>query len=556
MTDSTAIIDNALVTPCTVFKDGTVGAAAFDVDGRLVPNSQLSRSAREISKIESTPRCTGPNYDEAIYVGPLLNHYGHFMLEALSRLWYAAKFPDIPILWSCRVLPDLPVEKLKMRARYLSFQIDILSELGIVNSPLFCTETCSVRRLHVPASGYRISDIFTKTHDNFLSVKEYLPQSGKKVWLSRSRLKNIYDIGELNSARIEARLHDDGWDIYHPQEHSFSDQLSVLASAERVAGLEGSALHNLIFLKNCQNLQVDIVIRRRTANPNYQNIADRKGFTQHLQMPEKRKTVVGKGAHVVTLSAQPASIVKQLSSNDGNKTEKVKKTVARNIPINQSEENVSVSVEGRLVDQISDKIATKNSLIIDFENEREQIDFDLSSKARKYTFLKEKFDISYSFSVSESVEYLEMPIKNYLYDFAEDIDKYDSVFMLIGDSEPDSINILFSFFMRNFSRKQIFLIASSDKGKELVSDLHREACVLGLGMGNKANVKHPDGLYISYYESLESIQYESLKDINSIPHSFTELNFVVKNRRLWSLWVDSLSPIVPTSTYSKITSAV
>ena len=40
-----------------------------------------------------------------IYGGMLMDHFGHFLLEAMARLWFIREHPELPVLWHRIALP-------------------------------------------------------------------------------------------------------------------------------------------------------------------------------------------------------------------------------------------------------------------------------------------------------------------------------------------------------------------------------------------------------------------------------------------------------------------
>lgn len=126
-----------------------------------------------------------------------------------------------------------------------------------------------------------IKDFFHPEQARFLETAgpEYRPESGLKVWLSRSRLPGRVD--QEKTQNLEARLAASGWTIVWPEEMSIDAQLDLLSRCERVAGEEGSAFHTLLLLPNLNRLRVDIAARSTEIKQMYWEIARIKGFEQH-----------------------------------------------------------------------------------------------------------------------------------------------------------------------------------------------------------------------------------------------------------------------------------
>lgn len=71
--------------------------------------------------LETIARVSG----EAIYLGFPHASWGHFLTQGLSRLWFALRNPDVPVLW------DAP--------RLLEYQEELLKSMGVRNPQLFLT---------------------------------------------------------------------------------------------------------------------------------------------------------------------------------------------------------------------------------------------------------------------------------------------------------------------------------------------------------------------------------------------------------------------------------
>jgi hypothetical protein len=262
---------------------GTLEMGVFGQDGVCIPETLLRRSyfnGRE-KQIGLPARPEGPvafRPEPAIYLGPILDHFGHFILESLARTWFAKRHPEIPVVWSCRAPSGVESGTPSLNA----WQSGVLETLGLRNRQILVTEPAGFERLVVPEAGYRIQHYLHPEHAAALGTVPYDPVPGRKVWLSRSRLRQLQN---RSMPELEARLADLGWSIVHPERLSFRQQVACLASAERVAGEQGSSLHTLIFLEEPRGLRVDILLRDPTRpnghhNRNFDTIAEAKGLDQ------------------------------------------------------------------------------------------------------------------------------------------------------------------------------------------------------------------------------------------------------------------------------------
>jgi capsular polysaccharide biosynthesis protein len=275
------IVENATIFPCQV-KNGKSYSGICD--SKVLNNSLLSRTSFDnkhqqvIFAIENFEDVFKGTY---IFAGYLIGEYGHFLLESLARLWYIKKHPEIPIIW---------IRYVQGQRYFKPWQEEIFSLLNIRNKQIIIEKPSFVEKIIVPEPGCILWNYFAIEQAKALSVsiiEELKP--GKKIWLSRSQFKNssflIY-----NEEQLENTLESQGWLIFHPQEHSVIEQIKMLASAEQIAGFQGSAFHTLVFLPQNPKTRIQILARRRikiaegyTLLGNmaiYQHIAKLKGLKQ------------------------------------------------------------------------------------------------------------------------------------------------------------------------------------------------------------------------------------------------------------------------------------
>lgn len=246
-----------------------------------------------------------PQLDSAFFAGWKMDHFGHFLLESLSRLSRLPK-EKTTVLW----LTPLP-----KKVPFVSWQLEIFQLLGIDHHDhVVVTVPTLVHQLTLVEPEYRIWDKFTAEHAQFLACYDAATDviKGKKLWLSRSAF-NIKKGGWVNEKAIESILASCGWIIYHPEQHSIHEQLTELLSAEIIAGIEGSAFHTLILAKQVSS-QVIIFARSKKLNPNYQLIASVTNLEQIVHNVPKVR-LAGQDASSVYL-VELQAVLKRLSCQD------------------------------------------------------------------------------------------------------------------------------------------------------------------------------------------------------------------------------------------------
>lgn len=252
----------------------------FDSRGRVVRQSLLFRSYGKIGFAAELEPSRRSDPGSVVFAGRLAPHFGHFILESLSRLWYAKDQPELPIVWACPAAnPDLELKR---------WQRELLEVLGVRNEVRLVARPTRFARVTVPQAGYRIKDFLSDRQAAFLRVYPRRPRDpDQKLWLTRAGAAFAH--GSIHARRLDRELASHGWTIVEPERLRIREQLELLATAGRVAGEEGSAFHLLALLSDVTGLQVDILCRRpdrpvEKQNANYQTIATAIGLQQRLHV--------------------------------------------------------------------------------------------------------------------------------------------------------------------------------------------------------------------------------------------------------------------------------
>jgi hypothetical protein len=279
---------------------GTWRLGAFDAAGgvieeTLVYHRRPNGEPRQVGFAAAPAPARASRPGTAVYLGPLMEHFGHFLLESLSRVWYALRHPELPVVWSRRVGPGAAGG----RAPLTAWQQDILAMIGLTNPAVFVEAPTRFETLVVPELGNHFQHSFHPELARALGAVPHRPVPGRRVWLSRSGLPDR--LGNLSMPEVERRLGLLGWTILHPEALTIPEQMAHLASAERIAGEQGSAFHNVLFLKDPERLRLDIFLGdperpKSQRDRNYDLIAAAKRIDQRMHtMASEVVTRRGKG---------------------------------------------------------------------------------------------------------------------------------------------------------------------------------------------------------------------------------------------------------------------
>lgn len=239
---------------------------AFDEEECFIEDSAVVRMNGAVTDIPEV--IPGEEVDtleiEAIYGGCFVNHFGHFLLESLARLWFAAQ-KNMPIVWSSGTKLNL-------------FQEKIFDLLEIDSSRMiFLSKPTTVKCLHIPTPGFIIQNTFHRDHAEFLGRFPQQSMSKRKVYFTRTSFKS--KIAEIaREQEMEDILRRDGWEVISPEKLDILEQLKILASAQCVAAIEGSAVHSVVLCEKPAGRLV--LLRRNPPSRNYNTIANTKGLDQ------------------------------------------------------------------------------------------------------------------------------------------------------------------------------------------------------------------------------------------------------------------------------------
>jgi len=205
--------------------------------------------------------------DRTVIFADLQNpSFGHFITESISRLWYAKVNPDLPIVW----LGSKPLQ---------DYQKGILKLLGLQNEQTYIDETTCFREVVFPFPGVAIGNYFDKQQAKFMgfydssneSLRNDNLETSDKIFLSRSALSGERGKSSLD-IQMDQLMADAGFLIFYPEKHSLNEQLQAISDASVVAGVESSALHLPLFLKDQVKTRFVAIARHRRGSGIFQHI--------------------------------------------------------------------------------------------------------------------------------------------------------------------------------------------------------------------------------------------------------------------------------------------
>ncbi|MEM7268241.1 MAG: FkbM family methyltransferase [Pseudomonadota bacterium] len=276
-------VENAVIAPSE--ERGLVQpSGVFDADGQYCHDAILWRGK---------PLMTEPPMpDEAVigetlkgrylWCGVLHNHFGHFLVESIGRLWGVAAAGALDgilftakrgeeggpgLRWHSEEKPALTAYQMKAFE-----QLGVDAKIGIVSDPLRVGTLC------LPGQGFGMGTMAAGTPayrqfvlDRF--AKDVAPEGAERLYVSRTGY-GARRGGVIGEVLIEERLAADGYDIFHPQKADFIEQIARYKAARQIVALDGSALHLLAMVVTPEQ-QIAMIRRRSSAVSN--------GIVLHLE---------------------------------------------------------------------------------------------------------------------------------------------------------------------------------------------------------------------------------------------------------------------------------
>ena len=217
----------------------------FDVHGDIILSSAFRRGAQgALVRSKPTTSLDGarlPLLDrEVVYMGGLLDHFGHFICTSLSRMWAWNRFPDQPFLFHGWPFDDIRRMQVA-RLCFDHFQV-------VPDRVLQPTEPCVIRRVIIPGSAFdEERQAYTAFRDACLQVGVGRPgDAGGPVYLSKTRLQaGVFRIA--NESEVEQELASHGVEIVYPERLSIEAQIALFSSGRTILGAMSSAFHVQIF---------------------------------------------------------------------------------------------------------------------------------------------------------------------------------------------------------------------------------------------------------------------------------------------------------------------
>ena len=264
--DKTVCLKGALVVPPpkgdanrSVQKSGVL-----DADGAFVETSITWRNTNQINLEPPMPAQEDivPLEGSYMFAGPLFGHFGHFLVESICRFWAVDHLKGM-------IDGVAFVPKFQNRPQHVIGVFRPLIEMLGVDIPCINIEDPTrVETLYIPQQGFGMFEMIEGAPEfrdwiKSKGGKGVAPQGEKKIYVSRSALPPARG-SMLGEKRLEALLEAEGYTAFHPQKHTFEEQIAAYKAATHIISIDGSPLHMAALV--CDANQKVACIARRSGN--------------------------------------------------------------------------------------------------------------------------------------------------------------------------------------------------------------------------------------------------------------------------------------------------
>jgi hypothetical protein len=238
-----AVVAEAYATPRDFDADRTLTGALYGPGGDVVGQS-VRAGARHRHDVEPAPARAAAvlEAETVIYLGPLMRHFGHFLLEVLPRLWVFEAHPLRKVYFH-------PFRKTQPVPAFLQETLDLVAggpvDIRMIEQPTLFT------RVLAPSPTFELnragSPSFWAWCQAFAARAAPQAVGGERVYYSRSRLPQKKRM-TVNERALEALFASRGFEVIHPETLSFFEQLARMRNCRLLAGCSGSAMHQALFM--------------------------------------------------------------------------------------------------------------------------------------------------------------------------------------------------------------------------------------------------------------------------------------------------------------------
>ncbi|UQZ33768.1 hypothetical protein C2I18_09670 [Paenibacillus sp. PK3_47] len=242
----------------------------LDKEGHFVKESQ-TRDGHLFGGFYDYDKQSVQECDETVvFMGPFVAHWGHFICDQISRLWFI--LPDVKKLRIAYCGWNWGNEQTSLWGNFLEFMYLLgLSEDQLID----VRKPMQFRSVIIPEFSYIERNYYTEDFKDIyrtivsnINVPDITPYS--HVYFTRGKFSAALN-KERGEEEIEALFAANGYKVLAPEQLTLSEQIYYLRNCDSMAAVSGSITHNLLFAKEGQKV---IVLNKMELMNGYQMVID------------------------------------------------------------------------------------------------------------------------------------------------------------------------------------------------------------------------------------------------------------------------------------------
>lgn len=192
--------------------------------------------------------------ETVVYCGYMVNHWGHFLIEGVTRLWYFLE-QDASVDKYVFFLDE--GEQRQIQGNYREF----FQLLGIWDKLEFINRPTTFRRVIVPDRGIhmrqgyapKLLGVFDRIAENVRPQPDW--DTPEKIYFSRSQFQKGQPF-EFGFDALDNFFAKNGYTILYPEKVPLSRMIHYIRSCQVVATLSGTLPHNMLFARSGQKVEI------------------------------------------------------------------------------------------------------------------------------------------------------------------------------------------------------------------------------------------------------------------------------------------------------------
>lgn len=197
--------------------------------------------------------CNNYRDEKVVYCGYLINHWGHFLLEAVARLWY---FIERDLGTEKYVFIVKESENPQISGNYRRFfeLLGIADRIELINKPVKFSEVIIPELAYSRMTYYsnQFKAIFDRVSENALKERIAVKVE-EKVYFSRGRFAKAIN-SEIGNDMLDHYFEKNGFKLLYPEELKLEEMIFYIRNAEICATPSGTLPHNFLFAQDSKKI--------------------------------------------------------------------------------------------------------------------------------------------------------------------------------------------------------------------------------------------------------------------------------------------------------------